>query len=521
MRRAAAWLMAAYLGACSPSEAPPGFLRYNEPEGIRSLDPVQAFKKAHIWATRLWAETLFEVDSIGRPIPHLCSGYRWSPDRCTLRLGIRKHIFFHPDPAFGPDSTRPLGASDVVFSLQRAAEHPASSWLFSAVRQNAEGSRWVRAEGDTVEIILRQPSAAFLLLLANPQVSIIPPEPLSYYGENWSRHPVGTGPFRFVAWYPEQLLIFLRNPRYWKKNQSYDSASIPQGVHIRFLRDRQAEIIQFLQGQLDFLVGNERAYSVFFLDPEGSLKQDLKIPVRLEKGPVLNTEYLGFNLEKDCLPCRSSSVRRFIAASIDRPHLVQYALEGLGIPADASLVPYSLRRHTVPFLSTTPPPKPFQLRLMTTAPYALQGALLKEMLGSKGVDLTLGLSDQATHKTAVANGEFEFFRASWIADYPDPENYYSLFYSAHRCPAGPNYSRFSHPLYDSLYVRLTTATTPLEKFTLMHRMDSILQNEMPVIPLYYDIQLRFLGPRVAYLPFDLSGNPDFSNALLKREILRK
>lgn len=513
--------MAGYLGACSAPESPSYFLRYNEPEGIRSLDPVQAFKKAHIWATRLWAETLFEVDSLGQPVPLLCSGYRWSSDRCTLRLGVRKNVFFHTDPAFGPDSTRPLKASDVVFSLQRAADHPASTWLFGAVRQNADGSRSFRADGDTVEIILRKPTAAFLLLLANPQVSIIPPEPLAFYGESWSRQPVGTGPFRFAAWYPEQLLIFLRNPRYWKKSLSYDTASLPQGVHITFLRDRQAEIIQFLQGQLDFLVGNDRAYAVFFLDTAGSVKSDLNTSFRFEKGPVLNTEYLGFNLEKDCLPCRNSALRRFIAKSIDRPYLVKYALEGLGIPSDASLVPFSLRRHSVPFLPADNRIPPHKLHLMTTAPYALQGALLKEMLRSQGVDVTLGLSDQATHKTAVGNGEFEFFRASWIADYPDPENYYSLFYSAHKCPAGPNYSRFSHPLYDTFYVRLTTTTTPEEKLILMHRMDSILQIEMPVIPLYYDIQLRFLGPRIARLPFDLSGNPDFSEALLKKEIIRK
>jgi peptide/nickel transport system substrate-binding protein len=94
----------------------------------------------------------------------------------------------------------------------------------------------------------------------------------------------------------------------------------------------------------------------------------------------------------------------------------------------------------------------------------------------------------------MATAKADFFRGSWIADYPDAENYLSLFYSANKAPNGPNYTQFSHPLFDKWYEE-SRMTTDLEKrLELYSQMDSLVMYEAPIIPLYYDQVVRFYRP---------------------------
>ena len=489
-------------------------LRYNETESIRSLDPVQSFKRAHIWVTRLWAETLLEIDSTGQPVPHLISGYRWSSDGKVLIMGIKQNILFHECPCFYSEDDRKLKPEDVVFSLQRSAQHPASAWLFSNVSDSSEKQKKIYCKADSVIIHFKRPSPTFTKLLANPQCAIVSEKAVKFFGEKFFRNPVGTGPFFFKNWIPEQLLIFSRFEDYRKSFEPTGDGQLIEQIHISFIRDRQAEILNFLVGNLDFLIASDRNLALFFLCSKGQLKSEFQNKIKYSKDLMLNTEYLAFNLESNCIPCKNKTVRRFVYHQIERKRLIQEALENLAIEADASIIPPKIRMNSSYNLK---PGKEatFKLILHTTAPYSLQGAIIKEMLRVKNIDLNLQLSDPATHKTSVANGEFDFFRASWIADYPDAENYYSLFYSFFKAPNGPNYSRFQNSYYDFLYEKFTEENDYEKRRQLASEMDSILLEEMPVIPLYYDVQLRFIKHNLHNLTFDVSGNPDLRWVYLK------
>ncbi len=96
-----------------------------------------------------------------------------------------------------------------------------------------------------------------------------------------------------------------------------------------------------------------------------------------------------------------------------------------------------------------------------------------------------------------------FFRASWIADYPDEENYLSLFYSKNFAPSGPNYTHFSNPLFDSLYIKSSYITDRKERLRIYREMDSLVMEESPVVVLYYDQALRFVQKDV----IGLTANP--------------
>jgi len=91
----------------------------------------------------------------------------------------------------------------------------------------------------------------------------------------------------------------------------------------------------------------------------------------------------------------------------------------------------------------------------------------------------------------------KFFRASWIADYPDPENYFSLFYSGNFSPSGPNYTHFSDTLYDSLYNTLFEGISDSLRFAIYYKLDSIIIANAVVVPLYYDEVVDFISAKVS------------------------
>ncbi|MBS1566740.1 MAG: ABC transporter substrate-binding protein, partial [Bacteroidetes bacterium] len=94
----------------------------------------------------------------------------------------------------------------------------------------------------------------------------------------------------------------------------------------------------------------------------------------------------------------------------------------------------------------------------------------------------------------TAKSEAAFFRGSWIADYPDAENYLSVFYS--RNPAPPNYTRYKNPVYDQLYERSLTEENDSVKQQLYRQMDQIMISDAPVVPLWYDEVFHLVNPRV-------------------------
>ena len=91
------------------------------------------------------------------------------------------------------------------------------------------------------------------------------------------------------------------------------------------------------------------------------------------------------------------------------------------------------------------------------------------------------------------------FRASWVADYPDAENYLSLFYSPNFTPNGPNYMHYKNELFDSLYHKSLSINAIEDRKILYQKMDSLIISEAPVVPLYYDMAIRFVNKKVSGL----------------------
>ena len=94
----------------------------------------------------------------------------------------------------------------------------------------------------------------------------------------------------------------------------------------------------------------------------------------------------------------------------------------------------------------------------------------------------------------TSNSRALFFRGSWIADYPDAENYLSVFYSKN--PAPPNYTRYKNPQFDALFEKALTEENDSLRYKLYQQADQVMINDAPVVPLWYDKVVRLVQPDI-------------------------
>jgi peptide/nickel transport system substrate-binding protein len=136
------------------------------------------------------------------------------------------------------------------------------------------------------------------------------------------------------------------------------------------------------------------------------------------------------------------------------------------------------------------------LRLYTTSDYLDLFKFLQYQYAEIGINIEIEVTPYATLKELKAQGKVNFFRASWIADYPDGENYLSLFCSWNFAPSGPNYTRFANTRYDSLYLLSQEVIHDSVRFALYREMNTIIMEEAPIIILYYDQVVRLVSNNV-------------------------
>src|SRR5690606_31363315 len=136
------------------------------------------------------------------------------------------------------------------------------------------------------------------------------------------------------------------------------------------------------------------------------------------------------------------------------------------------------------------------ITLSTNASYLDIAEYLQREWQKIGIEVRIDVMPNSALRQGMATGKVDFFRGSWIADYPDAENYLSLFYSKNQAPNGPNYTHFKNELFDYLYEKSFLETDNQKRFELYRQMDSIIISDAPVIPLFYDKAVRFTSKNI-------------------------
>ncbi|RMB56297.1 ABC transporter substrate-binding protein [Dokdonia sinensis] len=484
--------------------------RYNEQYQISTLDPAFARNPSIIWPVNQLFNGLVQLDNDLNVVPDIAKSWEISDDAMTYTFTLRDDVFYHKHEQFKtPDSTRKVVAEDFVYSFDRLTDDRVASpggWVLGNVES------YQATNDSTFTIQLTKPFPAYLGLLSMRYCSVVPREIVEHYGSEFRSHPIGTGPFKFKRWEEGVKLVFRKNELYYEKDEEGNALPYLEAVAITFLPDKQSEFLQFAQGNIDFLNSLDPSYKDELLTSSGSLREKYQDDVNMVKSPHLNTEYIGFFLGSDTPEVQSELLRKAVNYGFDRQKMITYLRNGIGEPAVHGFIPKGLpgyekiegygydvtlsRKLIQQYIQETGDTEP-QLTIGTNSQYLDICEYIQRELQKAGLDIKIEVMPPSTLRQMKSSGELDAFRASWIADYPDAENYLSLFYSKNFTPNGPNYTHFSDAEFDQMYKASLSINDVEERKKLYAKMDSLAMSKAPIVPLYYDEVVRFTRKNIS------------------------
>lgn len=490
---------------------------YNEQSGIASLDPAFAKNQSVMWAVHQLYNTLIEVDENMELKGSLAKSWQISADNLTFVFNLRNDIYFHDDIAFPGGGGRLLNAHDVVYSFQRIIDKSTASpgaWIFND--RIAKDNGLMALNDSTFQLKLIRPFQPILGILSMQYCSIVPREAVEKYGNNFRSHPVGTGPFVLVAWEEGQALVLKNHPRYFEKDSAGKSLPYLDGIKVSFFDSKATEFLEFQQKRLDFINDIEASFKDEILTKTGHLKKQWEGKLVLQKHPYLNIEYLGILVDDENELVKSSplaikKIRQAINFGFDRKKMMLYLRNSIGTAAESGFVPSGLpsfdnekvkgyhydieKAKKLITEAGFPEGKALPvIKLLTIPVYADLASYIANELTQVGINIKVEVIQKSLLLEQTSKSQALFFRGSWIADYPDAENYLSVFYGKN--PAPPNYTRYKNAAFDSLYENAIAEKNDSIRYILYQQMDRLIIADAPVVPLWYDMAIHLVHTNI-------------------------
>jgi len=497
----------------------------NLDQGLTSMDPAFARNQNAIWMTNQIFNGLVQIDSALQTIPCIARSWQISDDALTYTFNLRNDVYFQDDPIFKNGKGRKVVADDFAYSFYRLIDPKVASsggWIFSD--KVKDQSSFIALNDSTFQIKLVRPFPPFMNLLTTQYCSVVPKEVVEHYGKDFRSHPVGTGPFKFKYWKEGEILVLLKNEHYFEKDKKGIQLPYLDAVKATFITDKQSGFMSFLKKDLDFYYNVDGSYRDDILTKSGNMSSKYKGKFNLTKSPYLCTEYVGILVDTNLAivkksPLRIKKIRQAINYAIDRGKLIRYLRNGIGIAATSGFIPKgmpgfdSLAVHGYaynPALSAKllneagfPDGKGLpEITLNTTTTYKDLIEFIQGELTNVGIRVKIDVSPSASLRDLMSKNSVNFFRGSWLADYADGENFLSMFYSRNKVPYGPNYFAFYNKEFDKLFEQSYYEADNEKRFELYRKMDQMVMDNAPVVPLFYDQSVVMLQNNISGYAFN-------------------
>ena len=335
-------------------------------------------------------------------------------------------------------------------------------------------------------------------------------------GTAWTRREnlVSNGAFILKEWRPQQVLVIARNPRYW------DRARVQlDEIHFFPVENQDSEERMFRTNQLDMTSELPLAkIDVYRKQYPESLRQD----------PYLGLYFYRFNVTRP--PLNDRRVRRALALTVDRESLVKNVVRGGQIPAYSVSYPGTAGYTPTARLNGTveearqllaaagfPGGKGFpklELLYNTSQNHRVIAEALQQMWRRQlGIEITLRNEEWKVYLDTTDAKNFDLQRGGWIADYVDPHSFLEIWTSTNL----NNDTGFAHPEYDRLFLEALAAPDEAARYAVYQKMDALLVEELPVLPIYFYTRLLAMSPRVQGLYPTLLDNHPYKYIWLNRE----
>lgn len=566
-----AWIATVLLSGCGRPGLDAGFegemVMFGETSRIRSLDPARTGDVASSLATGNIYEGLLEYHYLDRPyrlIPALAEEMpEVSEDGLTYTFLVREGIYFQDDPCFvdSGGKGRELTAEDFVYAIKRVADMKNASpgyWAFNDRIVGLDEFRETSAGEDptdydqeveglraldryTLQIQLKRPYPQLLYILTMHYAFAVPREAVEFYGEDFRRHPVGTGPYILESWRPNYRIEFVRNPKWAEtgRMERYPNTGAPGDEEAGLLVDA-GEPIPFVDRIIRYVVDDSATQWLMFLrgqfessgisrdNWDAVLTEDRALDEALiERGitmatsPTLTIFYYGFNMDDPLLgqsddpeiDRRNRLVRQAMTLAFNTEvweRFYNYRITRPTSPIPPGVAGYVEREERFPFdlekaralMEEAGYPggrdpatgRRLQITLELGSadnPEVRQSTeLFADFMNQIGILITPSFNNWPTFLDKLQRGQAQMFGLGWVADYPDAENFLQLFYGPNTSP-GPNHAHYRNPEFDRLYEKARVMHDSPERTELYQRMADIVIEDCPWIfqaqPLAYGL----------------------------------
>ena len=465
-------------------------------------------------------------------IPAVAESFTVSDDAKEYTFKIRKGVHFHDDPCFD-GKEREVKAADVKFTLELACSGLPTNQVSYLLKNRIVGAEDFYNKSNeslpssgvsgieviddyTIKVKLKDAVPSFERIMAHAGLGIVAKEAYEKYKDDLNSHPVGTGPFTLKSKSDEKIILE-RNPNYWRVDDFGNQLPFLNTVTVTFAKDKRSELMAFRNSEIDMVLEIPVDEIQNILGTLKDAQEGKNVRHKVDSKKSLSILYIAFACESE--EFSDVKVRQAFNYAINRNEIVDNWLEGEGWPATGGIVP-DMAGYDNEAVKGVKPNAEKARALLSSAGFSNgQGfpaldfyvngkegssdhmmaksikAQLKEVLN---VDLNIKLCSIEERKAAISDGTAKIWKAGWIADYPDAENFLNLFYggNASNQQMMVNSFKFKSDQYDELYDAAQSENDPEKRMKLLTQCDQIIVDQAPVMPILTDDHIVMINARV-------------------------
>lgn len=445
--------------------------------------------------------------------PDLAEKWDVSGDGLVYTFHLKKGIKFH-------DGT-PFNAEAVKFSIDRQTDpkHPYHNTGQFAYADFTFGmvNKVEAVDENTVKITLKERFAPFLSNMAMHAASIVSPAAVKKYGADFTKHPVGTGPYKFVSWNPGVEIVLKKNEKYFKGAPHIDK------LIFKPITDPQTRLAELESGNVDLIVNVPP-------DDLARLRDDDNFKVNEQAG--MHIWYTALNTQKK--PFDNVKVRQAVNYAINKKSIIKGILQGTGELANSPL-PSTVWGHNAKLKNYDYDPEKAK-KLLAEAGYKdgfkvtywvpesgsgmqqpqAMAAAIQSDLAKVGIQVKIQTIEWGAYLdkvfVPVDKNDMDMHQMSWIGDNGDPDNFLYILLSGKQMPtAGFNDAYYKNDEVDKLLSEARVTEDKKKRTEMYEKAQELIMADAPWIPVDYEKQIIVTSKKVKNFKLHPTGVFRFSN----------
>lgn len=462
---------------------------------------------------------------------------------------LKDNVYFHDDACFEEGKGRKVVASDFkyAFEIMTSKETSQNTHLFRdrvvGASEYLEGKAseisGIQAIDDkTLQITILKPQSSFIYILALPNSAVIAHEAFDKYGNNMT---VGAGAFKYVEPTSPSVTSLVYNENYYLKDEDGNQLPYLDSVLFKYIPTKLSELEIFRTKDISFLNGLPTSKIAEVVADNIANFKNKPPQTILIREPEMITQFYEFNSQVP--PFDNVKVRKALNYAVNRERLINNILNGQGTIGDKGITPNiksfaDYNFNAIEGYKYNPelarellkeagypngegfPPVRLEINLGGNKHKLVATELQYQFLDVLGIHVEVeqvSFADKVEHSKY---GKSEMFRSAWVADYPSPESFLSVFYgenvpSTLDEPSNLNTMRYKNEMFDSLYIKGTQTSDKAERYEYFAEAEGIMMDESPIIILWYQENYTLYHSEVRNFYYNAMEYFDFSRVYLK------